>query len=67
MICMQATLKGPWVRQLPTTRGTSSIFMDLLAFPFVSLVMVPTIDLLKKFDDGQTNINLVCWKLTMEV
>jgi hypothetical protein len=54
---MQATLKGRWVRQLPTTtRGTSSIpffflflqAMELLAFPFVSLVMVPTIDLFKK-------------------
>ncbi len=25
MICMQATLEGLWVRQLPTTKGTSSL------------------------------------------
>jgi len=53
MICMQATLKGLWVKWLPTMRRTNFLpslvhagcpFVGLsLAFPFVFRVMVSTI------------------------
>jgi len=61
-ICMQATLKGPWVRELPTMRGNSSFlffwFLRIvsfglsLAFPFCLPLMVLAIDLLLDLYDS---------------